>query len=85
MDFLVVNFEVRTADEEFSPYLCISIDIAKNMLETPWYDARVVWLTKHSVCLSATCLTVCKNCTVIALDDRFDERESALIVYNLLQ
>ena len=85
MDFLIVDFEVRTADEEFSPYLGITIDVAKNMFETPWYDARVVWLTKHSVCLSATCLTVCENCTVIALNDRFDEREGALIVDYLLQ
>ena len=85
MDFLIVDFEVRTADEEFSPYLGITIDVPENMLETPWYDTWVFWLTKHSVCLSTTCLTVCENCTVIALNDRFDERESALIVHYLLQ
>jgi hypothetical protein len=85
MDFLVVDFEVRAADEKFSPYLGITIDVAENMFETPWYDAWVVWLPKHSVCLSATCLAICKNCTVIALNDRFDEREGALIVHYLLQ
>ena len=69
MDFLVVDFEVRTADEEFSPDLFIAIYVAKNMFETPWNDTRVVWLAKHSVCLSATCLTVGENCTVIALNN----------------
>ena len=84
MNFLIVDFEVRTADEEFSPYLRIAIDVAKNMLETPGDDAWVVWLTKHSVRLSATCLTVRKDCTVIALNNRFNQWERTLIVHYLL-
>lgn len=85
MYFLVVDFEVRTADEEFSPDLSVTIYVAKNMFEATWNDTRVVCLAKHSVCLSATCLTVCENCTVIALNNRFDKWECALIVDDLLE
>jgi hypothetical protein len=85
MYFLVVDLEVGTPHEKLGSNLSVTIYVAKYMLETPRNDAWIIRLTQHCMCLSTASLTVGKDSSVIALDDRFYQGESTFIIHYLLQ
>jgi hypothetical protein len=85
VNFLVVYFKVGTPHQEFGANLVVTIDVPEYMLETARDYAGAVLCAEHSVSLTAPCLPIREYRAVIALDDRFDQRESTFVVNHLLQ
>ena len=85
MNFLVVYFKVGTAHQEFGANLVVTINVPEYMLETARYYTGAILCAEHSVRLTAPCLPIREYRAVIALDDRFDQRESTFVVHHLLQ
>ena len=84
MNFFVIDFKVGTPHQEFGSDLGVTIDVPKYMLETARDNTGAILCAKHSVRLTAPCLPICEYCAVIALDNRFDQRESTFVVHHLL-
>ena len=67
-DFLVINLEVGGSHQELLLGVCIVVQVPVDMLEGIGNDAAVFFACKshHSVCFTATSLTIREYCAVIA-------------------
>ena len=68
-DLLVINFKVRTSDQELLPYVIDIIQVSKDVIEGVGDDStlRIVTLnTDHRMRFTATCLPVGEYCAVVA-------------------
>lgn len=86
MNFLLVNFQVTATNEKFH-VLVFLIDKTENVGETIWDDTSqlgICWHTQHGMSLTAACLAVSEDSTVVALDDGLDKWKRTLIINGLL-
>ena len=86
MNLLVVDFEITTTNQKFHA-IRLLVDKTINLRKTIWDDTaktRVSRHTQHSMGLTATCLAISEDRTVVTLNYRFDEGECTLIINSLL-
>ena len=85
MDFLVVDFD-KTATNEVG-LACIVFSFSYDLTEGPGDDTPVflaAGVAHHSVCFTASCLTICEDGPVVTVEDALDEEESTLLVDHAL-
>lgn len=57
------------------------------MMKCPWNDSFhgfVLWITHHCEGFPASCLTICKDSSIVSFEDTFDKWKCTLFIYRCL-
>ena len=85
-DLLVVNLQITYLYDDFDALITScshSLSPLHDVLEGPWHNSflvEVISVSTHGVSLTGACLTISKDCSVIAFHHILDNAFGALIV-----
>ena len=86
MDLFIVNFQVTTSYQELHiiTFLIDKSEYVSKTIRNNSSQVLVTRYTQHCMCLTTTCLPICKNSSIVSFNNRFDKRESTLIIKRFL-